>query len=81
MAKHEYGDPVAFRGYLLVPKYTDGRMSLCDVRQPNELERDDEIVKTFHGPDARDKAKRWILAEEARQQYPRISMRRVSNSR
>ena len=81
MAKHEYGDPEAFRGYLLVPKYTDGRMSLCDVRQPNELERDDEVVKTFHGPDARDKAKRWVLQRIAQEKYPRITMRPLSSRR
>lgn len=29
----------------------------------------------------RDRAKRWVLAEEARQKYPRISMHRVSSGR
>ena len=81
MAKHEYGDPEAFRGYLLVPRYTDGRMSLCDVWRPNKIERDDEPAATFWGPDARDRAKRWVLAERAKQKCPCISMRRVSNGR
>ncbi len=75
MAKHEYGDPVTFRGYTIVPRYTEGRLTLCDVWD------EDKHVASFHGPDAMDKAKRWILAEEARQKYPRISMRRVSNGR
>lgn len=81
MAKHEYGDPVAFRGYTLIPRCTDGKLTLCDVWRPNKIERDDEPAATFWGPDAWSKAKRWILAEEARQKYPRISMRRVSKGR
>ena len=82
MAKHEYGEIEPFRGYKLAPKYTaEGRLVLYDVWRPNQLERDDEIVKTFRGPDARSKAKRWVLAEEARQKYPRISMRRVIKGR
>ena len=60
MAKHEYGDLEAFRGYTIVPRYTEGRLTLCDVWQ------EDKHVASFHGPDAMDKAKRWILAEEAR---------------
>lgn len=81
MAKHEYGDPEAFRGYTLYPRLTDGKLTLCYVYKPNELEHDEERVATFRGPDARDRAKRWILAEIARQKYPRISMRRVSKGR
>lgn len=81
MAKHEYGNPETFRGYTLIPEYHEGRLVKYHVWRPNALERDDEPAPTFRGPDARDKAKRWILAEEARQKYPRISMRRVSKGR
>jgi hypothetical protein len=64
-----------FRGYDLAETYRDGRLRHCDVWQG------DKHVASFHGPDARDKARRWVLAEIARQKYPRISMRRVSNGR
>ncbi len=67
MAKHEYGEPEAFRGYTLILRYTDGKLTMCNVWRPNKIERDDEHAATFWGPDARSKAKRWILAEEARQ--------------
>ena len=75
MAKHEYGDPEAFRGYTIVPRYTEGRLTLCDVWDG------DKHVATLHGPDAKERAKRWVLTERARQKYPRISMRRVSKGR
>lgn len=81
MPKHTYGNPEPFRGHTLYPRFTDGKLTLCDVYKPNELEHDEERVATFRGPDARSKAKRWILTEEAKEKYPRITMRRVSNSR
>lgn len=64
-----------FRNYDLAETYRDGRLRHCDVWQG------DKLAASFHGVGARDRAKRWILAEEARQKYPRISMRRVSNGR
>jgi hypothetical protein len=72
MPKHTYGNPESFRGYTIVPRYTEGRLTLCDVWQ------EDKHLASFHGPDARDRAKRWVLRQRS---YPRISMRRVSNGR
>jgi hypothetical protein len=80
--RHKYGEIEPFRGYKLAPKYTaEGRLVLYDVWRPNKIERDDEPAATFWGPDARDRAKRWIVTEEAKEKYPRISMRRVSRGR
>lgn len=64
-----------FRNYDLAETYREGKLRHCDVWQG------DKHVASFHGVGARDRAKRWILAEEARQKYPRISMRRVSSGR
>lgn len=64
-----------FRNYDLAETYRDGRLRHCDVWQG------DNLAASFHGVGARDRAKRWLLAEEARQKYPRISMRRVSSGR
>lgn len=64
-----------FRGYELAETYREGKLRHCDVWQG------DKHVASFHGVEARDRAKRWVLAEEARQKCPRISMRRVSSGR
>lgn len=61
-----------FRGYELAETYREGKLRHCDVWQG------DKLAASFHGPDARDRAKRWVLRQRS---YPRISMRRVSNGR
>jgi hypothetical protein len=66
---------IPFRGYDLAETYREGKLRHCDVWQG------DKLAASFHGVEARDRAKRWVLAEEARQKYPRISMRRVSKGR
>ena len=75
MAKHTYGNPESYRGYTIVPRYTEGRLTLCDVWDG------DKHVRGFYGPDARDKAKLFISRRIADERFKRISIRRVSGGR
>lgn len=65
----------SFRGYDLAETRKGGSLRHCDVW------KDDEFVRAFHGEDALDKAKQWILRRLADAKYPRISMRSASRGR
>lgn len=75
MAKHEYGNPESFRGYTIVPRYTEGRLTLCDVWDG------DKHVRGFYGPDARDKAKVFISRRVTDDRFRCITIRRANGSR